>query len=148
MNYRRLSQVIVLATVAVLVAYDVLPYRSEVHHDTLSEVVRDWAAELPAVPFLGGVLCGHFFLRPKRRWLPLWASLSGIAVGGGLLVLAGPPGWVSLLIGIAAGALLWPLDDPPKPPPASGGNGDPTLKLKLKPRALTDSHERPSMIRD
>lgn len=109
-DYRRLSQILIVLATVLLIGYDFLPFASSPDHDTLSEVMRDTALASSALPFGWGFLAGHFFV----QWLPrrlTHAQALSAAAGIALAVhVVSPPGWAAVLLGVGAGALLWPLD--------------------------------------
>lgn len=110
MDYRRISQILIVLATVLLIGYDFLPFASSPDHDTLSEVMRDSALASSALPFGWGFLAGHFFVQWTPRRLSHAQALSA-AAGLALAVhVASPPGWVAVLLGAATGALLWPLD--------------------------------------
>lgn len=59
-----------LALVGGLVVYEVLALANKHEGDTISEIVWDATTERPIVPFLAGVLCGHFFWTRRRSPAP------------------------------------------------------------------------------
>lgn len=61
MTPRALTQLLVVAVVAVLIAYDVIAYLHGGVDATISRVVLSAAHDAPAIPFAAGVLCGHLF---------------------------------------------------------------------------------------
>ncbi len=62
MSDRGWTVVILLAVVALVGAWDVyVAFFNREKDDTVSEVVRELARRHPLVPFLFGLLMGHFF---------------------------------------------------------------------------------------
>jgi hypothetical protein len=108
-NYRLASQAIIVLTCVLLIGYDVLPFASAPDHDTLSEVMRDGALSSSALPYGWGFLAGHFFVQWVPRRLTHAQALSAAAGLAFVVHLVSPPGWAAVLLGVAAGALLWPL---------------------------------------
>lgn len=54
----------------VLLAWEVYVYGGPRTGDTISEVILTWAIHHPVVPFLAGVLSGHFFWYQVRPGVP------------------------------------------------------------------------------
>lgn len=52
---------VIVASVVILVAYDIYAYRKKGWGNTISEVVATNSLRHPMIPFLVGVLMGHFF---------------------------------------------------------------------------------------
>ena len=64
MNLRTTAQItaaVLVACVLLLVVFDLYMAANNVPGDTISEVVRSWAARHPVIPFAFGVVMGHFF---------------------------------------------------------------------------------------
>ena len=57
----QLTAAVLVACVLLLVVFDVWMAANGTPGDTISEVVRSWAARHPVIPFAAGVLMGHFF---------------------------------------------------------------------------------------
>jgi hypothetical protein len=56
---------LVVVGIALIVIYEIYAVKSTASGDTISEVV--WKlSKRPMVPFLFGVLCGHFFWQSSR----------------------------------------------------------------------------------
>jgi hypothetical protein len=117
MNLRQISQLLIIATVVLLIGYDFLPFATPVAGDTLSEVMRDVGMQSKALPFGWGFLAGHFFVQLVPRRLTHTLALttaSGVAL---VLHVTNPPAGVALLLGVLAGAVLWPLERAEATPP-------------------------------
>lgn len=56
-----LTDKVVLAVIALLLAYEGWTLVNSTPADTISESVWRIASSRPLVPFLAGMLCGHFF---------------------------------------------------------------------------------------
>ena len=110
MDYRRISQITIALVTILLIGYDFLPFASSPDHDTLSEVMRDTALASSALPFGWGFLAGHFFVQALPRSLTHTQALGTAAALAAMVHVADVPGWLALLLGVAAGAVLWPLD--------------------------------------
>ena len=61
MNTQKATKIIVVASVAALIVWDVYVAATPADGDTISEVVRAWAHAHPAIPFGLGFVCGHWF---------------------------------------------------------------------------------------
>ncbi len=109
-DYRRISQILIVLATVLLIGYDFLPFASSPDHDTLSEVMRDTALASSALPFGWGFLAGHFFVQWLPRKLTHLQALSCAAALAAVVHAADAPGWLAVLLGVAAGAVLWPLD--------------------------------------
>lgn len=57
----QLTAAVLVACVLLLVVFDLYMAANNVPGDTISEVVRSWAARHPVIPFAAGVVMGHFF---------------------------------------------------------------------------------------
>jgi Na+/proline symporter len=119
MNLRMVTIGIITAVAVLLIGYDILPFQTEVDHDTISEVMRD-AGGIAAVPFAFAFLAGHFWFRPQERQLSHGAALGSAGAIAALLT------WLLydqdptytvpavLVAGFVSGGYLWPLKPPPK----------------------------------
>jgi hypothetical protein len=58
---RRITIIIIALTVLVLGLYDIYAYVEGGGEATISVVIWENAKDWPMIPFLAGVLCGHFF---------------------------------------------------------------------------------------
>lgn len=61
MSWRRATAILIAVAVVALGAYDVVAYLRGGVEATISRTVEGWAFRNPIVPFLVGVLSGHFF---------------------------------------------------------------------------------------
>lgn len=111
---RSLTVAVIFLAAALLVGYDLWAFATVETNDTLSEVMRDAG---PPAAYATGFLAGHFFIQLTPRRLPhLVALLLGL-VGCALVSLATtvvPRPWdaiAALVVGSAAGAMLWPLQE-------------------------------------
>ena len=121
MNLRRVSAGVIIATVVLVVGYDLVPaFMTPGQPDTISEVLADWTGRAWFLPYFGGVLVGHFWLR-----VPWARSRPTIWVGIGLLMVALSAAglstydsriWALLLAsGALAGTTWFPLPPPKRP---------------------------------
>lgn len=103
-----------IATVVLIVA-DLALAADDVQGNTYSEILRSAARFTPVVPWLSGLVVGHWFhpfstaeprLAPPGNWLALLALTAVVAIIG---LMAEVPPWVPVLPGAVAGALLWPV---------------------------------------
>jgi len=122
MNYKIITDVLIVVVVCGLALYDVLPALSERAGDTISEAVQNAIYHNVVVLFMLSVLIGHFSLPRESSLLGQPASvvtLVGIAwiifaAGFGLrnahITISSPVvGAVIIALGLVAGYLLWPL---------------------------------------
>lgn len=52
---------VIICTAAFLIAYDFYAFRTRGKGDTISEVILSYSLRHPVIPFIFGVLMGHFF---------------------------------------------------------------------------------------
>ncbi len=50
-----------IAAICFLLAYEAWTLMNSIPGDTLSEAVWSWVYEYPLIPFLAGIVMGHFF---------------------------------------------------------------------------------------
>lgn len=110
------SVLITLAVVvAALIVIDIFLATDPVKGNTWSELLRAAAENTPVVPWLWGLIMGHWFhpndeqrplIRPPVNALVLLAlSLLVLLIGSGLTVSP----WVPLVLALPIGALVWPV---------------------------------------
>jgi hypothetical protein len=112
---RRVTAVLIVVTVAALIAWDVFVFVEPTEGDTISEVVLAWAWKSAFVPFALGVLGGHFtWPRPASSAFRKWSAV-GLLVFGLALLSADVLGWtpdvmpvIYFVPGIVAGHVFWP----------------------------------------
>ena len=108
--------------IAVLIGLDIWFAVDKIDYNTWSEIIRKWAKATPVIPWICGVLSGHFFWPMNwKSWLPLMERPGGIALmiwTGCVVGIIGLgltksnisfPLWLAFLIGAAGGLLLWPV---------------------------------------
>lgn len=109
-----------LILVGILVGLDIWFACDTREGNTWSEIIRSWARDTPLVPWVCGVLTGHFFhpvddMEPVLGTLPsiaflVWITFVVGMVGAVFHRLGNPiPPWLPLLPGAVVGALLWPV---------------------------------------
>lgn len=89
---------------------------------TISMVMKDLGWRFVSIPFAWGALGGHFWMDGPSFWEPQSHALLGFLIGAAVIAdLANArarwPRWLThpmlwLVLGIAAGALLWPQGAP------------------------------------
>ncbi len=118
----KVTSVLILATIAVWIGWDIYVAIEPTPGDTESEILRNWGWSTPSFVWMFGALCGHFWgtwdkliqFRKRFPWSPF--ALGGLAVVlmsldyGGFLPSIHP--MISFLAGIPFGAWLWPQDSP------------------------------------
>lgn len=67
MNWRRCSQLCVIVSVIVIIAYDICAAIWGGRHETVSGIIWDWSAKHPVLPFAAGFLCGHLFFNNTEK---------------------------------------------------------------------------------
>lgn len=110
---RKISIGLVITCFLVMGIWDIYPALTPEKGDTISEATRDGSAMWYILPFVVGIVVGHFFLnrtnRETRNISALWIA-TGAFLGRDLLQVGTFPGGnaVSLLAGLAAGSVWWP----------------------------------------
>ncbi len=66
MNIRKLTASVVMLTIVVLALYDVYAFTEGGTEGTISHLLMTWGYNYPMVPFVGGVLVGHFWWRIRE----------------------------------------------------------------------------------
>jgi hypothetical protein len=117
--YQTISAILIAIVTVGLSAYDLLPALNETPGDTISAVIRSWAKEWAVVPYIWGVLGGHFFLGYPQAitdptgdlyitmfsiWSMFLASLVMRSYGTEVSV------WIRLLVmavGVLMGSFFW-----------------------------------------
>jgi len=119
--HTRVAIIIGLVWVAGLIGLDICLAVDGRAGNTWSEIIRTWARETPVVPWICGVLTGHFF-HPDIWSTPILGEASSIAfliwgtvVVGMLGLICSRLGypvapWTPLVPAFVAGALLWPVE--------------------------------------
>src|SRR5271157_419037 len=73
------TQILICILAVVVIGFDVWLGNNGIPHDTISEVIHQWAIFIPFVPYFWGVLIGHWFWTlPAPVFGQPW---SGIALG-------------------------------------------------------------------
>ncbi len=103
------------AIIVILIVWDIFLAVDGIGGNTWSELLRNAGLATPVVPWLGGVVMGHWFhpfehaeplITPPGNALALVAlTLLVVLVGFATNV----PTWVPVPLGGAAGAVLWPV---------------------------------------
>lgn len=109
-----------LILVAMLIGIDIYLATDSVKGNTWSEIIRMWSKHTTLVPWLMGILTGHF-LHPYDNFRAVLGQPASIAVllwltgivgilGLGFMRAGYPiPGWSLLIPAFIAGWLLWPI---------------------------------------
>lgn len=58
---KRITKVVMIATAALIILWDIYVAVEPTPGDTISEVLLGWAMQHPIIPFAIGVVCGHLF---------------------------------------------------------------------------------------
>jgi hypothetical protein len=117
-----ISIVLGLIIVAAIIGLDIFFAIDKVSGNTWSEIIRHFAKSTPIVPWICGVLSGHFFWPAALgKYIPLLGQPSSIALLiwiGCILGIIGLgltksgimfPLWLAFIIGGAGGIFLWPV---------------------------------------
>lgn len=124
---RRSVLVALTVLVAVLIVIDIALATDPEPGNTWSELMRSAAEATPVVPWLAGLVMGHWFhpgdelepvIDPPGNALVLLA-LSGIVLVIGAVVRVPP--WLPFVVAAPIGAFVWPVDTPAMPPAAMRG---------------------------
>ena len=69
MNYKKLTKIFVLATIAIIIGFDVFVWVKGGTEATVSWTVFEWSYDYPILPFFMGFVMGHFFwqMKPKAK---------------------------------------------------------------------------------
>lgn len=73
MTLKDITQIIILATVVLWIAWDIYVYRKQGDMPTESWTIWKWSYRIPAIAFMAGILMGHFFFQmdaPQLLSLP------------------------------------------------------------------------------
>ena len=112
---KQATVIVIVITTVWLIVYDVVAIIEPTGGDSISEILRDWGSYSRAVPYVFGVLMGHWFWNaPKASIRYLWAAVLAlvlIGVGDWLGWPRGVPGIVAVIVGIAGGRWCWPLSE-------------------------------------
>lgn len=120
-----LIAIIVLAVVLIVV--DIYLARDEIDGNTWSELVRLAAIASPVVPWLAGLVMGHWFHPGEERDPIIEAPGNAVVlVVVSFLILAlgffvDLPPWIPFLVGAPVGAYVWPVATRPERPEMLGG---------------------------
>lgn len=84
------TQILIGVVTALIIGFDIWLYNNGVPHDTISAVFKHWAILTPFIPYVWGVLAGHFF----------WGRVTPIIPNPSAPIVLGWSGIVMILIGI------------------------------------------------
>lgn len=118
MNYRKLTMVLIGVVFIGLSLYDLLPAVSHTRGDTISETIRDYAGRYWTIPWVLGVLMGHFFFNVEKG-IARWRTIILMPVLTAGLIGADVLDWTPyvnpvfvFLPSFIGGRLLWPQREP------------------------------------
>ena len=110
---RKISIGLVVICFAIMTVWDIYPALTPEQGDTISEVMRDYGHRFYILPYLIGVLAGHFWINKEdkstRSIKALWVTTAAILSRDILQVLTfqgGTP--ITFFLGVIAGAVWWP----------------------------------------
>lgn len=108
-----------LSLLAALIGVDIYLAADNVKDNTWSEIIRAWSKHTPIIPWICGVLTGHFFHpteakailgQPSSVALLIWITAVVGIFGISFLRFNMPiPAWSVLIPAFIAGWLLWPV---------------------------------------
>jgi hypothetical protein len=113
--------VVGLTLLAALTGIDLYLAFDKIPGNTWSEIIIMWAKATPIVPWICGVLSGHFFHpydsmkplfgQPNSMVVLVWTSCCVGLAGIALVQSYGfhMPPWVPFVVACVVGALLWPV---------------------------------------
>ena len=112
------TQIVVGIVTAIIIGFDIWLASNGVPGDTISVVIHKWAILAPFIPYVWGVLTGHFFLPMhspvfREPWASIVLGSSGIImILLGILLryfaITAPPLFF-VFVGICAGHYFFPL---------------------------------------
>jgi hypothetical protein len=110
---RKISIGLLVVCFAVMTAWDVYPALTPELGDTISEAVRDGGAIYYLLPYVCGILMGHFFFnkddRSSKNLPALWVTCAALAARDLFEVMTFPGGTpLSFILGVLAGYIWWP----------------------------------------
>jgi hypothetical protein len=109
-----------IGLLGILIGLDIYLAADGVEGNTWSEILRQWSVITPVVPFIYGVLGGHFY-HPVDGLDPIVDTPGNIALLVWVTVLIGVIGilttkhdveiapWIPVIPGFIAGCFLWPV---------------------------------------
>jgi hypothetical protein len=112
------TELLIVATVAVVSVYTWVASRNDAPGDTVSETMRRWARRWWVIPPAWFALAGHWWGPVMPEWWPTWTDyvLGLLGVGGVVLgaldwrrVSGWWVWWILGAVGAVLGAVLWPL---------------------------------------
>lgn len=63
---KKITLIVIIATIAVLIGYDIFAAVTGGMDATISAVLLKWSKEYLVIPFAAGLLCGHLFWSQKQ----------------------------------------------------------------------------------
>ena len=118
-HWRKVTQIVLVVVASFLIIYDLFPFFAKESGDTISEVILYYSLRCFSIPFIFGMLCGHFFVPRDGHYpkpyilIPTWAAIILLDVSTyvwhiQILMTAHTYPAIALFIGIPAGILIWP----------------------------------------
>lgn len=109
---RKISAWSLLICLAGLAIWDIIPATNDQPGDTISEVVRDWSQTIYLLPYITGIVMGHFFINKTRdtyNLKVLWVTGIAVAIRD-LLNLGTFAGGNTayFVVGVLFGHIFWP----------------------------------------
>lgn len=108
---RKISISLLVVCFSAMTLWDIYPALTPETGDTISEVVRDGAAVYYLLPYVCGILMGHFFFNSdNEKNIPaLWVTCAALAARdafGVMTFTGGTP--IFFALGVLAGYIWWP----------------------------------------
>lgn len=109
---RKISILSVIISFIVMALWDIYPTLTPATGDTISEATRDFGTAFYVLPYICGIVMGHFFINghsSTRSISTLWVSAAAMLMRDTLQLATLPGGnAIALIAGAAAGAVWWP----------------------------------------
>lgn len=110
---RLISGVLTVVCFGIMILWDIYPALTPEEGDTISELSRDISTYWYSLPFVFGILPGHFFFNREDRStrnIPVLWVLAAILLARDIVNIGtfdgGMP--ISFVLGVIAGAVWWP----------------------------------------
>ena len=117
--WRRTTKILLVSVAVLMIVYDLFPFFDKASGDTISEVILYYSMRCFSIPFIFGMLCGHFFFPRDGHYpspwvlIPTWIGIVLLDVITyvchiDFLMVAHTYPAISYCIGVPIGILVWP----------------------------------------